>query len=144
MVGLLGRVISSLQGLYLHRTTQHRKTRTNIHALSGIWTRDPVHEQLSFLYVPSFNNNTLKELHFCGSIPDSYAWGHRIESWWSNFFFHVAAMLLFYIKQRIIMPKFCIFRKSTTIQKCMTLLQVALVWIPSHKFVSPPNWCYLL
>jgi hypothetical protein len=27
MVGLLGRVISSSQGLYLHRTTQHRKTR---------------------------------------------------------------------------------------------------------------------
>jgi hypothetical protein len=27
MVGLLGRVISPLQGLYLHRTTQHRKTR---------------------------------------------------------------------------------------------------------------------
>jgi hypothetical protein len=36
LVGLLGRVISSTQGLYLHRTAQHRKTRTNIHALSGI------------------------------------------------------------------------------------------------------------
>jgi hypothetical protein len=42
-VGFLGRVISSSQGLYLHRTTQHRKTRTNIHALSGIRTRDPVY-----------------------------------------------------------------------------------------------------
>jgi hypothetical protein len=41
MVGLLGRVISPLQGLYLHRTTQHRKTRINIHALSGIRTHDP-------------------------------------------------------------------------------------------------------
>jgi hypothetical protein len=41
MVALLGRVISPLQGLYLHRTTQHRKTRTNIHALSGIRTYDP-------------------------------------------------------------------------------------------------------
>jgi hypothetical protein len=41
MVGLLGRVISPLQGLYLHRTTHHRKTRTNIHALSGIRTHDP-------------------------------------------------------------------------------------------------------
>jgi hypothetical protein len=39
-IGLLGRVISSSQGLYLHRATQHRKTRTNIHALSGIRTRD--------------------------------------------------------------------------------------------------------
>jgi hypothetical protein len=41
MVGLLGRVISPSQGLYLHRTTQHWKTRTKIHALSGIRTHDP-------------------------------------------------------------------------------------------------------
>jgi hypothetical protein len=37
MVGLLGRVTSPSQG----RTTQHRKTWTNIHALSGIRTHDP-------------------------------------------------------------------------------------------------------
>jgi hypothetical protein len=41
MLGLLGRVISPSQGLYLHRTTQKRKTWTNIHALSGIQTHDP-------------------------------------------------------------------------------------------------------
>jgi hypothetical protein len=41
MLGLLGWVISPSQGLYLHRTIQHRKTRTNIHALSGIRTHDP-------------------------------------------------------------------------------------------------------
>jgi hypothetical protein len=41
MVGLHGRVISPSQGLYLHRTTQHRKRRTNIHTLSGIRTYDP-------------------------------------------------------------------------------------------------------
>jgi hypothetical protein len=41
MVGLLGRVIISSQGLYLHRTTQHRTMRTNIHALSGIRTHNP-------------------------------------------------------------------------------------------------------
>jgi hypothetical protein len=40
-VGLLGRVISPSQGLYLHKTTQHRKTRTNIHALGWIRTHDP-------------------------------------------------------------------------------------------------------
>jgi hypothetical protein len=40
MVGLLGRVISPSQGLYLHRRAQHRKTRTNIHVLSGIRTYD--------------------------------------------------------------------------------------------------------
>jgi hypothetical protein len=41
MVGLLGRMISPSQGLCLHRTTQYRKTRTKIHALSGIRTHDP-------------------------------------------------------------------------------------------------------
>jgi hypothetical protein len=41
VVGFLGRVINPSQGLYLHRTTQHRKTRTNIHALGGIRTHDP-------------------------------------------------------------------------------------------------------
>jgi hypothetical protein len=41
MVGLLGRVISPSQGLCIHRTTQHRNTRINIHALSGIQTHDP-------------------------------------------------------------------------------------------------------
>jgi hypothetical protein len=41
MVGLLGQVISPSQGLYLHRTIQHGKTWTNIHALIGIRTHDP-------------------------------------------------------------------------------------------------------
>jgi hypothetical protein len=41
MVRLPRRVISPSHGLYLHRTTRHRKTRTNIHALSGIRTHDP-------------------------------------------------------------------------------------------------------
>jgi hypothetical protein len=45
MIGLLGRVISPSQGLYLHRTTQHRKTWTNIHALSGIRTHDPSNQR---------------------------------------------------------------------------------------------------
>jgi hypothetical protein len=40
MAGLLGRVISPSQGLCLYKTAQHRKTRTNIHAVSGIQTRD--------------------------------------------------------------------------------------------------------
>jgi hypothetical protein len=45
MVGLLGRVIRSSQCLYLHRTTQHKKTRTNIHAISGIRTHNSVYER---------------------------------------------------------------------------------------------------
>jgi hypothetical protein len=40
MVGLLRRVISPSQGLYLHRT-QHRKMLTNNHAYSGFPTHDP-------------------------------------------------------------------------------------------------------
>jgi hypothetical protein len=39
-VGLLEWGISPTQGLYLHRTTQHRKTRTHIHVPSGIRTCD--------------------------------------------------------------------------------------------------------
>jgi hypothetical protein len=44
LVGLLGRGISPTQGLYLHRTTQHRKKKNadiHIHASSGIRTHDP-------------------------------------------------------------------------------------------------------
>jgi hypothetical protein len=33
--------VSPSQGLYRHRTAQHRITRMNIHALSGIRTHDP-------------------------------------------------------------------------------------------------------
>jgi hypothetical protein len=44
MIGLLGPMISSSQGLYLHGTTQHRKTKENIHAPSRIQTCDPVYE----------------------------------------------------------------------------------------------------
>jgi hypothetical protein len=41
LVGLLGGWISPAQGLYLHRTTQHRKTQTNIHSPTTIRTCDP-------------------------------------------------------------------------------------------------------
>jgi hypothetical protein len=35
------RGIGPTQGFYLHRMTQHRKTRTHIHASSGIRSHDP-------------------------------------------------------------------------------------------------------
>jgi hypothetical protein len=41
LAGLLGWVISPSQGLFLHRTAQNRKTRTNIDGLDGIRTCDP-------------------------------------------------------------------------------------------------------
>jgi len=40
LVEFLGRGIGRMQGLYLHRRTQHTKTRTDIHASSGIRTHD--------------------------------------------------------------------------------------------------------
>jgi len=40
LAGLVGREISPSQGQYPHKTAQHRKTRTNFHALRGIQTRD--------------------------------------------------------------------------------------------------------
>jgi hypothetical protein len=41
MAGLFGQVINPSQRLCLDRTAQHRKTRTNIHGLSWIRTRNP-------------------------------------------------------------------------------------------------------
>jgi hypothetical protein len=41
LAGLFGREVSQSHDLYLHITAQHTKTRTNIHALSGIRTHDP-------------------------------------------------------------------------------------------------------
>jgi hypothetical protein len=41
LVGLLGQGISPTWGLYLHRTAQHRKTRTNIHASNDVRTHNP-------------------------------------------------------------------------------------------------------
>jgi hypothetical protein len=40
-VGLLGRVISSSQGLYLYTNTEKHTHTLNIHALGGIGTNDP-------------------------------------------------------------------------------------------------------
>jgi hypothetical protein len=54
----------------------------------------------------------------------------------SNIFFPAATMLLFYIVQRITIPKFCIFQKSITILHCMALFQAALVLIPPPKFLT--------
>jgi hypothetical protein len=45
LIGFLGRWISPKQGLYLNRTTQHRKTRTHIHAPKGFELAIPVFER---------------------------------------------------------------------------------------------------
>jgi hypothetical protein len=44
-VGPFGRGLGPSQGLYLHRRTQYTKTKSNIHAVIGAWTRDPVDER---------------------------------------------------------------------------------------------------
>jgi len=51
-VGLIGPGISPTQGLYPHRTTQHSKTRINIHAPSGIRTRDPSVREVEYYMRP--------------------------------------------------------------------------------------------
>jgi hypothetical protein len=40
LVGLFGLGISPTHGFYLHRTAQHRKTKTKFHALSGFQSHD--------------------------------------------------------------------------------------------------------
>jgi hypothetical protein len=42
---LLDKWSAHCKGLYLHRTTQHRNTKTNIHASSVIWTHDPSNQE---------------------------------------------------------------------------------------------------
>jgi hypothetical protein len=44
LVGILGREINPTKCLYLHTTTQRRKTKINIHATSGIRTHDISHQ----------------------------------------------------------------------------------------------------
>jgi len=41
LVGHFGLGIGPTQGLFLHKTTQHRKMQIHIHALSGIQTHNP-------------------------------------------------------------------------------------------------------
>jgi len=49
LVGLLGRGISPAQGLYLHRTTQHRKTLTKSIPRAGFEPAIPMFERLKIL-----------------------------------------------------------------------------------------------
>jgi hypothetical protein len=63
LVGLLRRGVSPTQGLDLHRTTQHIKTQTHIHAPSGIRTRYPsvraVEDSTCVMYIKSSGNTSV-------------------------------------------------------------------------------------
>jgi hypothetical protein len=61
-----------------------------------------------------------------------------------NFFHAVAMLLLFNMKERIDVPKLCIFRKCFTVGHCMILYFLALLSISSRKIVRPPWWYYRL
>jgi hypothetical protein len=69
MVGLLGRVISSSQGLYLNRG-QHKQNKNihtpNIHALRGIRTHDPS-------FRASEDSSNLRPLGYCDR-PNEYVY----------------------------------------------------------------------
>jgi hypothetical protein len=61
-VGLLGRVISSSQGLYLYKNTEKGTQTLNIHALSGIRTHGPgvrASEDNSCLRPPSYRDRLI-------------------------------------------------------------------------------------
>lgn len=53
MLGLEGRVIGPLKGVFKHRTAQHRKSATNIHAWSGVGTHE----------IPVFERSKTVQLH---------------------------------------------------------------------------------
>jgi hypothetical protein len=88
VIGLLGRVISSSQGLYLHRTTQHRKTWTNIHAFRGIRTHDPsnqpakIHASDRTATVTGFPSYT--EPNYLGTIRKIFPHIRGLHPWTTN------------------------------------------------------------
>jgi len=98
LVGLLERGISPTQSLYLHRTTQHRKTRTHIHASSGSRTHDPsirAAEDSTCLRPEKIKWNTQNYFPFCRigriGIPQWYSvgWsGVRFSAGAGNFSLH--------------------------------------------------------
>jgi hypothetical protein len=70
--------------------------------------------------------------------------GIRLDTKQFFFLFHAAAMLSLNTKQRITLPKFCIFRKSPSSLYASIVGYVALVSISLHKIVRPPCWyCWL-
>jgi hypothetical protein len=80
MVGLLGRVISSSQGLYPHKTTQHRKTWTNIHALSGIRTHDPSNQPAK-IHASDCTATVTGLFLFCSLNIIIQAWSTKTVTW---------------------------------------------------------------
>jgi hypothetical protein len=83
-VAFLGQVISLSQGLYLHRTTQHRR-RTNIYPVSGIQTRDPVYKRLRSTPRPSRpldkQLNMLIPAYFVKGMKEQYKRAQVTGSW---------------------------------------------------------------
>jgi hypothetical protein len=75
LVGFPGRGFSPTQGLYLHRTAQHRKTRTNIHAFSGIRTNDQCPSGQEPRLAPRPGKWQFKEILNISSL---YRWGDQI------------------------------------------------------------------
>jgi hypothetical protein len=82
MVGLLWRVIRPSQGLYLHRTTQHRNTRTNIHALSWIRTHDPSNQPAN-THASDCTATLTGKKESCTATCYEGAWGERRYSSYS-------------------------------------------------------------
>jgi hypothetical protein len=173
MVGLLRRVISPSQGLYLHRTTQYRNTWTNIHAFSGIRTHDPSNQPaktqasdrtatvtgVSHLtwttLVSSYTNHVVlmtslrninQQRYVTRRVSSAMAYWTRPHGLWDRI---LAKSKLFSVMQPpcyFTFYKELLFPNFCILRKSinMALLQVALVSITLHKFLRPPCWYYRL
>jgi hypothetical protein len=123
MVGLLGRVISASQGLYLHRTTQHRKTRTNIHALNGIRTHDPSNQ-------PAKTHSSDRTAAATG--------GRKFTSGYFFLAFNLSSILRFFFSLYISILKFYL-HYSSLFQISITIIII----ISDHIFERSKIWFFV-
>jgi hypothetical protein len=98
-----------------------------------------------FLWVMKINTHASNVRYPCGSKRDFWHKFMKPNSGQVKHFYSMhPPLLLFYFTLWTTTSKFPIFRKSITSHHTTTLLQVAVVWIPHHKFVCPSCWYYQL
>jgi hypothetical protein len=86
LVGLHEREINPTQRLYLHRTTQHTKTRTHIHASSGIRTHNPsaraVEDSTCLRQLGHWNRVQCGYKYLKKTITDIFSWNSMRTTLW--------------------------------------------------------------
>jgi hypothetical protein len=91
LVGLLRRGRSPMQGLYLCRTTQSRKTKTNIHAVSGIRTHC-----LSDQAIKAYASERLLSFVYIFNFVLAFLWLCRQFLFFISFIFPFSFCLLYF------------------------------------------------